>query len=296
MTGTLSKLARVLSATLLIALTSAVAALVGAAPAGAAATVGYVRLAHLSPDTPEVDVYLAKFQDNSFTPQVFPGVGYGVISEYLALPVGTYTVSMRKAGDPESTPPVLTTTVTVEANGAYTVAGVGEFAKLGLTVLTDDLSRPAAGKAKVRIIQASVASKILDVSLANGTPIAKGVQFASTTAYQLVSPGTWTLKLTPTGSAQATTTFANLGVGNVYSLLVLDGPDGLETQLRIDARGGNAPYGGVETGDGGTSEEISPAHYNTVLLACAGLAIVLVAFAATLRLRRFNQRKAETRR
>ena len=40
------------------------------------------------------------------------------------------------------------------------------------TILTDDLSRPAKGKAKVRVIQASIAYDVLDVSLANGTPIA----------------------------------------------------------------------------------------------------------------------------
>lgn len=261
-------------------------------PAVAAPTVGYVRLAHLSPDTPEVDVYLAKYQDSSFTPQRFEGVGYGKMSQYLALPVGTYTVAMRKAGDPESTPPVLTTTVTVEAGGAYTVAGVGEFAKLGLTVLDDDLSRPADGKAKVRVIQASVAFKVIDVALANGTPIAAAVPFATTTPYQVVSPGTWTLKVNKTGSAASTTLSARLGVGNVYSLLVLDGTNGLTTELRADARGGEAPYGGVETGVGGTaSAETAPKPGNTVLLVGAGVATLLVMLAVTLRLRRTAIRK-----
>src|SRR5262245_28782637 len=92
------------------ALTVAVAALAGlgmslmaSSPAAGAATgssVGYVRLAHLSPDTPAVDVYLAKIGDSSFAPQVFPHVGYGVMSSYLPLPTGTYAVSMRQQGAP----------------------------------------------------------------------------------------------------------------------------------------------------------------------------------------------------
>src|SRR5690242_2638620 len=59
----------------------AVVALPGT-PAAAAGPVGYVRLAHLSPDTPEVNVYLSKDNDASFSPQVIKGVGYGVVSKY----------------------------------------------------------------------------------------------------------------------------------------------------------------------------------------------------------------------
>ena len=80
-------------------------------PATAEDAVGYVRLAHLSPDTPKVDVYLSKVGDGSFTTQVFPHVGYGTMSKYLALPVGTYAVAMRTEGAPASSPPVLTTQV-----------------------------------------------------------------------------------------------------------------------------------------------------------------------------------------
>ena len=39
------------------------ASLAFATPARAQAPVGYVRLAHLSPDTPDVDVYLSKQGD-----------------------------------------------------------------------------------------------------------------------------------------------------------------------------------------------------------------------------------------
>jgi len=53
----------------------------GASPA-AAAGVGYVRLAHLSPDTPEVDVYQSA-QGGSAPAQKFPGVGYDTVSNYL---------------------------------------------------------------------------------------------------------------------------------------------------------------------------------------------------------------------
>ena len=265
-----------------------VAVSVGAAPAAAAADVGYVRLAHLSPDTPEVDVYLSKVDDKAFKEQVFKHVGYGVMSKYMALPAGTYKVAMRKQGEPASTTPVLTTQVTVQPGGAYTVAGVGRFAQLGLDVFTDDLSRASDGRAKVRIIQASVAKPVLDVAVANGATIATDVAFASTTEYRAVNPGTWTLELTPNGSNRSTTVNCQLMGGSVYSLLILDSDNGLVVELRADARGAaNVPDGGVETGAGGGG--LSPT--SPLVLIGAGLLVVVGLLALGLRARRFATRR-----
>jgi hypothetical protein len=270
--------------------TAAAVALLGlvATPGSAHAEgpVGYVRLAHLSPDTPNVDVYLSKVGDASFPQQVFGHVGYGIMTKYLPLPVGTYAVAMRTEGAPATDPPVLTTQVTVADGGAYTVAGVGKFAGLGLKVFNDDLSRPANGRSKVRVIQASVAAPVLDVELSDGTPVAKAVPFASTTDYQVVNPGVWTLRLRPTGSSVATTLGADLAAGSVYSLLVLDGSRGLMLELRADARGGGtAPDGGVDAGAGGSS----PWRYWPIL-AVGAVAVVGLALVAA-RMRRLAQRR-----
>ena len=222
-----------------------------AAPA-AAASVGYVRLAHLSPDTPEVDVYLSS-ASGAIPPKKFPGVGYGVVSDYLALPAGTYAVAMRGAGAPESSAPVLSTQVTVDAGKAYTVAGVGKHADLGLRVLEDDLSPPDSGKAKVRIVQASIQAPVLNVSVASGSTIADGVQFASTTGYREVNQGNWTVNLQQAGGGSTSTVKCALTGGNVYSLIVLDRPAGLTAELRTDAGSkGAVPQGGVDTGAGGS--------------------------------------------
>jgi hypothetical protein len=243
-----------------------------ASPAGAADGDGYVRLAHLSPDTPAVDVYL-KAQSGTSKQQTFPGVAYGVMSPYLRLPVGTYSVAMRPAGADPSTDPVLTTDVNVEKGAAYTVAGVGRYADLGLRVLRDDLQLPDPGESKVRIIQASVRVPVLDVGVSNGPTIADGVQFATTTNYRNVKPGMWTLKVQPTGGGKTSTLPCTLGAGNVYSVLVLDDKGaGLKTQLRIDAqRDGTMPLGAVATGGGGTQ----PGSHLPMALLFAAIAALL---------------------
>ena len=89
--------------------------------------------------------------------------------------------------------------------------------------------------------------------LPDGTPVAKARRFASTTDYQLVNPGTWTLQLQPKPARRRPPRSApTWPAGSVYSLLVLDGANGLTLELRADARGGaTAPDGGVETGAGG---------------------------------------------
>ncbi len=46
-----------------------------------AATGSYIRLAHLSPDTPNVDVYLTSFSRPDWS-VILRGVGYGAVSPY----------------------------------------------------------------------------------------------------------------------------------------------------------------------------------------------------------------------
>jgi hypothetical protein len=250
-------------------------ALFSAVPAAGQEAVGYVRLAHLSPDTPKVDVYLDKLGDPSFAEQVFPHVGYGDSSKYLALPVGTYTVAMRAENAPASSPPVITTQVTVDDGKAYTVAGVGKFAALGLKVINDDLSRPTGGKAKVRVIQASVKAPIIDVSLPDGTSIGSNVAFATTTEYQVVPPGTWTLHLQPKPAGPGATLSAPLAAGSVYSLLVIDKGSGLWLRLLNDASGGsNAPNGAVEAGLGGASDPNRTPWIAGLVIVFAGLIVL----------------------
>jgi hypothetical protein len=59
-------------------------------PAGAVASPSYVRLAHLSPDTPKVDVYMTSYTrpDWKF---LLKGVGYGAVSRRTSgsSPTGT---------------------------------------------------------------------------------------------------------------------------------------------------------------------------------------------------------------
>lgn len=246
-----------------------------ASAANAASQTGYVRLAHLSPDTPKVDVYLDSLSSEQ-KEQRFPGVGYGTVSGYLSLPAGAYAVSMRASGSPPSSPPVLTTHVTVLAKHAYTVAGVGRYADLGLKVINDDLTSPMDGKASVRVIQASIKAPLLNVSIGGGSKVATQVQFATTTPYRVVKAGTMTMRVQPSAGGAITSMHVTLQPDGVYTVLVLDGKSKLVPKLLVDAgRDGPVPKGPVDTGAGGS---LTQPTYVIAALTVAAVALTMAVF------------------
>ena len=264
----MSRLARAVSVALLCAGGSALGL-----PAAMAADGALLRLAHLSPDTPAVDVYVDSVADPD-AGVVLPGVDYGTISDYQDVTPGTYTVAMRAAGEDPATPPVLSTTVEVGADTARTVAGVGYFANLGLKVLQDDLALPPPGQVRMRVVAAAAAASTLDVSRVGGPDLASGLEFATATAYVDVPAEPGGLQVTPEGG-EATELPLEVAAGSVYSVLVLDQPGGgLVVQTVLDAAGpGVVPVGGVETGAGGTAPT-SPGTLGIAGVAALGIAVL----------------------
>jgi hypothetical protein len=210
---------------------------------------GWIRLAHLSPNTPAVDVYLYSFDDSNAM-IVLHHVAYGTVSPYESVQAGDYSVAMRAAGASPTSQPVLSTSVTIAAGHAYTVAGMGPESGLRLQVMDDDLTTPA-GKSLVRVIQASLKQQVVNVNLGS-TVLASGLKFATVSAYQAVTPGTETVSVSA-GAGDANTS-VDLAAGTVHTLVVLDGANGLEIVSLEDASGsGTPPLGGVSTGFGGAA-------------------------------------------
>jgi uncharacterized protein DUF4397 len=248
-----------------------------ASPATHQAT-GYLRLAHLSPNTPPVDVYLYSV-GNSNAMVVVHHVAYGTVSTYQTVPVGDYTVAMRGAGKPSSSPPVLSTTVKIQAGHAYTVAGVGPAAGLRLAVLNDTLTTPK-GRSLVRVIQASLKEK--KVTVTDGSKaLASNLAFGSVTSYVSVAPGTADIKAA--GGTMSTSKSVGLPADTTHTIVVLDDPSHLTIDPLTDAAGSSLmPSGGAATGFGG----MAPRPGSSPLPWAAATAFgALVAVAAATRLR-----------
>ena len=231
-----------------------------------------------------MDVALAPVHDGTPLadpgPDIASGLHYGAIGSYRKLTPGSYAVSVRAAGTGARTPPALSIRVEIPPGGARTVALRGSFADLSLTVLTDDLTAPAPGSARVRVLAAAAGAPTVDAVRTGGPALARDLPFGSAAAPIAVPAGPATVQVSA-GAGPTADVPLDLSAGSITSLLVLDGPDGgLTLRPVVDATGPAAvPVGPVAAGAGGT------ANPGTALPAVA-LAAGSLALLASLRGRR----------
>jgi hypothetical protein len=243
-------------ATLLATITALFVPLVLASPASAVAPAaapdansGWVRLGHFSPDTKDVDVRVTALSGGSIVLDL-NDVGYGDVSAYSSLATGTYTVAMVAAGSDTWDSPVLSAKLTVDPGTAATVAAYGPNRDLQVRAFPDDLTAPAGGAARIRLIQASTITPTVDVRTTTGVTIARKARAGSVTPYTEVPAGPWTFQLT--GEGVSDTAVVDAPAGSIATLFVLDTADGGLTILPVldGAAAPVVPDGGVQTGGG----------------------------------------------
>lgn len=262
--------AAVLAAVLLVLLT---------ATGARAATVpgdAWVRAGHLVPGLQAMDVTATPAAGGA-TVELALGAGYGDVAPYQRLAPGTYTAEVRPAGAARTSAPVLSSTFTADAGRAYTLAGLGSLQQPRLATLQDDLTPPAAGQVRVRVLPAASAAPAVTVTARNGPVIADGAAFGQPTAYASVPAGQWVLGTQAAGLPAATAT-VDLAAGGVYTLVVVDDADGaLGVRAVTDAAGAAAmPVGGAQTGGGGTAAG-APGTQPEFVPVVAGAALLLLA-------------------
>lgn len=188
-----------------------------------------VRVAHLSPDAPEVDVLVDGVV-------VASGVPYLAASDYLEVEAGSRNLVVRAAGSDVT---VLDQDVAVTDGGDYTVLVGGNLADIALNALEDDNAAPAAGNAKVRLIHAAPSAGLVDIyvtapgaDLALETPALSGVDFGDVSPYLEVPAGDYQVRVTPLGSTSV--------VIDTGALTLASGQ--VRTGIAVEAPGGGGPY------------------------------------------------------
>ncbi|MET4781371.1 DUF4397 domain-containing protein [Glaciihabitans sp. UYNi722] len=214
-----------------------------------ASTAGWIRLAHLSPDTDAVDVRVTAKGSRTVLLEL-DGVAYGAVSGYSALPAGRYTVTMTPSGAKRSTKPVITSSVVVTAGQSTTVAAFGRNVRLRMKAYPDDLASPAAGAARIRLLQASALTPVVSVVTSTGVAIATDARAGATTPYVEVPAGPWTLSIG--GQKLKYSATVSLASGSVTTVVVLDTASGGLTARPIldSAAAAQTPVGAVQTGGG----------------------------------------------
>jgi Domain of unknown function (DUF4397) len=240
------------AAAIVTALVTFVGAGLTTVQAHATSSEGWIRLAHFSPDTDQVDIYVSSF-GRPGDPTVLKSVGYGAVSPYQRVEAGSYAVAMRPAGAPESQQPVISTTIQVAAGAAYTVAGMGRKADLKLVSLQDDLSTPAKGQIKMRVINAAMGVPTVDAVEVDDQKLAQGLRFGESAPYAPVAAGDATVRV---GSVVHKENFME---GGTCTLVIKDVSGGIDFFFLHDSAAvRNVPRGGVDAGLGGADQAGAP--------------------------------------
>lgn len=206
----------------------------------AAGTLGLITLGACSDDDPVAPISKARVRvvhavtnvattDVRFGDEVKKsGLAYKGVYEWGSVPVGKATVSVRKAGAAADLAKV---EKEVAAGKSYSILAFGTEAAPQSFVLDDDVSAPAAGKAKLRIAHAAAAQGAVDLyilakaaDLAAATADRANIAAKSASEYVVKDAGTYVVVLTATGQKTAVLTVENvkLDAGKVLTIAAVE--------------------------------------------------------------------------
>jgi hypothetical protein len=222
-----------------------------------------VRVAHLSPDAPAVDVYVDAMPGES-DPTV-AGLSFTDVTGYLELPAGEYEVTITPADCDDPVPP---TPIDLELRGEdYTVAAIGELSPEGdepaftVDVIEDKLGRLDDGTGRVRAYHAVPDAPEVDVRVVDGPTVASDLAFGEVGPNAEVPADTYPVAVYPAGADDPVLGPVDVEVRDGEGLTVfaagnLD-PEANEPEFQpVLAYEATAPFGqmnGGGMGDGGNS-------------------------------------------
>ncbi len=171
--------------------------LVPAAFAGAAdQAVSRVRIAHFSPDTPAVTVFL------NGAPSGIQDLSFGNLSGWVEVPAGTYSVAVAPAGQPVENAAIGPVSLSFRAGAFTTIAAIGSLSSGTLTATTirEDYRPLTAGESRVTVFHGIEDAPAVDVILADGTKLISNLAFGRS-ATLTVPSNTYDLRVVPAGAS-----------------------------------------------------------------------------------------------
>ncbi len=178
-----------------------------------------LRVGHFSADTTSVDIYV----DGKKT---FAQVKFPLMSAYTPLASGSHTVDIRPAGGAATDPALVSLKADLSAGKNYLVSVVGPASAVQAKLITDDLSAPAKGKARVRVLHGATGGPNVDVSVDGATKLFSDVAFGTATPYAEVDATKYDLSVRESGkTVQLVGKRVALQEGGVYSIVAVANPD-----------------------------------------------------------------------
>jgi hypothetical protein len=150
-----------------------------------------VRVVHMSPDAPAVDVLV----DGQ---RAISNLAFKNATDYAMIPAGQRNVRVTPANQNQTA--VIDANLPLQAGRDLTVVAVGRVADIGALPLQDDNSAPSPGNAKVRFVHASPDAPAVDIAVAGGPVLFPNVSFRNASEYAQVPAGTYNLEVRAAGT------------------------------------------------------------------------------------------------
>lgn len=194
-----------------------------------------VRVVHASPDAPAVDVLV----NDTIRPAELSGAAYGAVTDYVPLAPATYNLKVVPAGGAPADA-VLEADVPFAQGAELTAIAVGTLTDPAFPlelVDLEDSNRRVATEAKLRLVHASVSAGEVDIYVAAGGTLmmdidtsldfffqATAVPYKANTGYLPLTPGSYDIAITPTGSTGAAIgpVTVDLDAGGIYTAIARD--------------------------------------------------------------------------
>jgi hypothetical protein len=200
-----------------------------------------VRIVHAVADGPSVDVYI---NDSPLA----QGVGFGTATDYVNLPAGDKRKVRLTAAGSSADDSILDTDIDLKAGQAYQIIATGTKDDIKATVSEVDLAPVPEDQARLRVVHASPDAGKVDVGVADGPTIFKGVEFRDASDYAVVDAGAYTLQLHPAGEDTVTQkTDVELKAGTTYDVIALGRTDDGSLKLVVLESKASVREGSVAT-------------------------------------------------
>ncbi|HTG49112.1 MAG TPA: DUF4397 domain-containing protein [Gemmatimonadales bacterium] len=190
---------------------------------------GRLRIVHVSPDAPNLDVVL----DGD---TVASDIAYLGSSDYLELSAGGHVMQISETNTSTT---LIDQDVTVADGVDYTVIVGNTLNDIDALVLTDDNGTPPAGTFRVRAVHGAKAAGPVDIYVTDpGTdltltgPTASNVAFEQALPYVQTNAGTYQVRVTPTGTKDVIIDSGALTLENGQ----------VRTAIAVEAAGGGEPF------------------------------------------------------
>jgi Domain of unknown function (DUF4397) len=162
-------------------------------PTGSSASgTAQLRVAHVSPDAPAVDVRV-----NGTV--ALRNVSFPTVGAYTAVPAGRTRIEVVPAG--ATTPVVIDATIDLARDASYTVAATGLLGASDLKPLVLNDDRTPGAQAKVRFVHTGPDAPAVDVAVSGGPVLFPNTSFRGSSQYAGVAPGAYNLEVRVAGTS-----------------------------------------------------------------------------------------------